>query len=572
MDLIQLTALLKAKEELIISASGWRKIFATSKKEDDNNSQLSDDDKYLVAAIANAYYLTYRFKEVIVASDTRPTSASISDIVLQVLTSLDVEVSYLGVAAAPEIMAYSSNSYFLYISASHNPIGHNGFKFGYDKAVFARDENDKIVNSFNTLLEDKQLINSLNQLFSLTEEINFSFNKSHKKKALKAYEKQIKEIAFENKAHLKDLKKAVRKNSIALVADMNGSARSLSIDYKLLKSLNLKLSFINNKAGEIVNPIVPEGQSLNQLKKHLEEKHKEDNSFVFGYMCDNDGDRGNIVYWDEFESEVKILEAQRLFALVSSIELALLKRNEQKEALVVNGPTSLLVDEIAEKWDVELFRAEVGEANVVTLANQLRKQGYNVRLLGEGSNGGSITHPSKVRDPLNTIIPLIKLLTDSTLFSKITSSKQKPSIALALNSFTPRRITDSFSSEGTLKIKTKDHSILKANYEKIFLEEWEKRSSYLKENFEIDSYEVIQLEGTLEKRGIGKEFRTNSETGGLKILFKDKEGNESDFIWLRGSQTEAVFRIVADTKTLSAKRYSYFLNWQKEMLLKADKS
>jgi hypothetical protein len=33
-----------------------------------------------------------------------------------------------------------------------------------------------------------------------------------------------------------------------------------------------------------------------------------------------------------------------------------------------------------------------------------------VRILGEGSNGGTITHPSKVRDPLSTLGAMIRLL------------------------------------------------------------------------------------------------------------------------------------------------------------------
>ena len=52
----------------------------------------------------------------------------------------------------------------------------------------------------------------------------------------------------------------------------------------------------------------------------------------------------------------------------------------------------------------------MGEANVVNLARNLREQGYQVRILGEGSNGGTITNPAAVRDPLNTIFALLKLL------------------------------------------------------------------------------------------------------------------------------------------------------------------
>ncbi len=90
-------------------------------------------------------------------------------------------------------------------------------------------------------------------------------------------------------------------------------------------------------------------------------------------------------------------------------------------AIAINGPTSLIIESIATRLGAVVARAEVGEANVVQLADQLRDKGYTVRLLGEGSNGGNITHPSKVRDPLNTLVSLIKLLTSETLFAEVTN-------------------------------------------------------------------------------------------------------------------------------------------------------
>jgi phosphoglucomutase len=48
----------------------------------------------------------------------------------------------------------------------------------------------------------------------------------------------------------------------------------------------------------------------------------------------------------------------------------------------------------------------------------LREKGYIVRILGEGSAGGNITHPSAVRDPLNTVMALVKLLSVRTKAEK----------------------------------------------------------------------------------------------------------------------------------------------------------
>ena len=68
------------------------------------------------------------------------------------------------------------------------------------------------------------------------------------------------------------------------------------------------------------------------------------------------------------------------------------------------------VERIAARFGVDVHRAEVGEANVVARARELRRDGYLVRFLGEGSNGGNITHPAAVRDPIQTILAVLKLL------------------------------------------------------------------------------------------------------------------------------------------------------------------
>ena len=83
----------------------------------------------------------------------------------------------------------------------------------------------------------------------------------------------------------------------------------------------------------------------------------------------------------------------------SELEFLRKFKPEARPAVVVNGPTSMRIERIAEAYGAGVFRAEVGEANVVNLAAARRSGGYEVRILGEGSNGGNITHPATVRDP-----------------------------------------------------------------------------------------------------------------------------------------------------------------------------
>ena len=85
--------------------------------------------------------------------------------------------------------------------------------------------------------------------------------------------------------------------------------------------MGIKFDAINATVGDVKHAIVPEGENLIPVMKFLEEKHKEDPSFILGYTPDNDGDRGNFVYITK-EGNGRILEAQEVFALVVTIEVA----------------------------------------------------------------------------------------------------------------------------------------------------------------------------------------------------------------------------------------------------------
>ena len=73
-----------------------------------------------------------------------------------------------------------------------------------------------------------------------------------------------------------------------------------------------------------------------------------------------------------------------------------------------------------------------------------------------------------------------------------------------------------------------------------------------------------------EKEGIGPAYRSGKETGGLKILFQDESGKDTAYIWMRGSKTEPVFRILADVEGESPKFEAWLLDWQRKLIQKAD--
>ena len=598
---------------MILSASGWRGVFAADGGEESKTEKISETHAAIcgAAALVFAEYLGSGADVckpiVLIGCDTRPTGKTIADIIIPVLLASSCEVRYAGVCSAPEIMAwarivgdYDSSAGFIYISASHNPIGHNGLKFGLvDGGVLAACETQTLIENLKTFLDNdvsaaviKALVSSVNPA-----QIAKVFNnvQSSKTNAFKAYYDFCCKVVFDtdeggelSSFAAGTLKENLLKKPIGIVCDFNGSARTVSIDKAFLTNYGFKFLFINDTPGEIAHRIVPEGDALLPCADFLEKTHANDASFVMGYVPDCDGDRGNLVIWDDAAKKARALEAQEVFALAVAAELSQLVYTGVlpcKAAIAINDPTSMRADRIAKIFGVDVFRAEVGEANVVTLARNLRDKGYLVRILGEGSAGGNITHPSAVRDPLNTVMAIAKLLSIRSsgekqglfeIWCKYSgqSDKYREDFSLAdiIASLPQFVTTPAYSKDAVMNIKTLDHAALKSRYQEVFLREWEEQKEVLKTRFGIIGWEAIAYNGTEEKRGI-KDFGCAGR-GGLKILFFNSEdtskAREIAYIWMRGSATEPVFRVMADAEGCDANMEKFLLNWQRKMIIEAD--
>lgn len=623
----------KAFSSFILSASGWRKILAQDGEEESTLRSISAADGILLLTAARVFGESLRYQmgreecTITVGLDTRPTGPVIGDLVIREFLGMGISVRYLFVAPAPEIMAYTKREEsvdgFFYISASHNPVGHNGIKFGFsDGAVAGGDVSAQAIETFTAYASDRKI---LEEVLSTAEEADrtslqdvYGSAAFWKRQALETYTAFTETVisgtaaAKEKKDFFINLQSSITRKPLGVIAELNGSSRTLSLDESFLLRNGIKVKLLNSVPGEITHPIVPEGDSLIPCMEALKTKWSDDPDYLFGYVPDNDGDRGNIVYMDTDSGEAKILEAQEVFALACLSELAFLEYldgeassrdfgnskpsgGSPKTAVAVNGPTSLRIDEITQCFGAEVFRAEVGEANVVTLATRLRREGYRVRILGEGSNGGNITHPSTVRDPINTLFSLIKLLrlppgnSGKTLFQLWMDKKREhqgktegnasfdsssvpafPALKEIIQSLPPYATTNAFEPEAKLGINTSDQALLKKRWEEIFLREWEEKKDHLKNHFGFDSWEEINYEGSQEKHGFGPEYRSGREKGGLKMLFKDEEELPRGFIWMRGSGTEPVFRILADYRGGDREKEGELLAWQREMVQKAD--
>lgn len=586
---------------MILSASGWRKVFAESGNEQDTSSSIGQENKAIsvfAAEVFANYIKNTSAKEtpiVILGMDSRPTGKEIADAAVKSLVQNGISVKCAGIIAAPEIMAYSRNADgFMYISASHNPIGHNGIKFGLNTGgVLNAEENAKLTAQFKERCESENAVEEAISILKSApnkkiEEI-YEAMPYTKIEALAAYKKFLLWTisgtqSSEKQNELFSIIKSETKNTdsarkIGVVCDMNGSARAASVDEKFFTENGISFYAIHNTPGEIAHEIIPESENLVFLAAEMERLQKEGKTdAILGYMPDCDGDRGNIVYWDEKARRATILKAQEVFSLSVLAELSYAKWiNKQnanfKSAVAVNCPTSMRIDEIATTLGAKVFRAEVGEANVVSCAQEKRAAGYNVRIFGEGSNGGTITHPSSVRDPLNTVFAIIKLLSIKELYKNwcdLTGAFYSDDFSLTdiLDTLPKYTTTGVSESRAVLHIATKDHSLLKSRFQNVFQNEWTLKKDELYEKYKILYWECVITNGTKETRRV-TDF-SKSGRGGLKIVFYDEENIPVAFIWMRGSGTEPVFRILCDVKGDNPEMERFLLQWETQMLTVAD--
>jgi len=128
--------------------------------------------------------------------------------------------------------------------------------------------------------------------------------------------------------------------------------------------------------------------------------------------------------------------------------------------------------------------------------------------------------------------------------------------------------TESISDDAMINVKTLDHGILKGKYQKIFLREWEEKKSFFMDTYGISNWDVIAYNGTIEKRGLAN--FAEAGRGGLKIEFSNLAGETAAFIWMRGSGTEAVFRVMADAVGPDKNLERTLIEWQRHMALESD--
>ena len=551
------------------------------------------------------------------ARDSRPTGEPLARAIIAALLARGHSVRYLDVAPITELLCYarvdSQIAAALCITASHNPIGYNGIKLAMgDGRILAPDRAEATLSRFAALRAMPERWASIERKCLSVDpsriEAVYSATPDARAVARRCYATQCRKIISGDVGAAGDMRESgrldgsmgdgsmdfgdtiarrIRERGCRVVMDYNGSARATSIDRAMLRGSGVQLAELN--ADEIAHAIVPEGDSLEACRAELSLQGSGARDVAFGYMPDCDGDRGNICYWDGAES--KVLTAQQMFAVavIATLARQTAKSGRQRPiAVAINAPTSFAIDRIAASFGAAVYRAEVGEANVVSLAERLAEKGYHVPIAGEGSNGGAIMSPSTVRDPLLAIGSLLSLLFADdergiALFDRwIDRSRLRRgggrieadrSIGLLIASLPSFATTETGDSRAKMELSVEDWGGFTRRYRELFRERWSREDTPFHRQAALlwaasSTPRAIYSTGDREIVATGQERPPSS--GGIKIVVSRYDGVPAASLWMRQSGTEPLLRIIVDVEhpdaSVAARSHDMLLKWHRSLI------
>lgn len=591
-DLVQLQESIEKRIKFgIASASGIRQIFDSTHGDeatdyvDGTGTEITDAAKVHVATVvdcfvellnevaANGSAPKQPRPTVVVAIDSRHTGPAIADVVIRVLAFHGVSVKYTFITPVTEVAVYSRevSDGFIYVSSSHNPRGYNGLKLGLnDGRVLPRHLALPFIEEYQARLRDGEntqaVIHKINSVKpNMVREIC---------NAIDSYRRESRGIyagfADQMITGLKDpqkvaerkrwLKEEIQRRDIWIGLDLNGGARR---DKEYLESWGFHVLEINGRPQlDMVHELAPVPSACEQAREALIKAQKEGKNIIAFLVFDTDGDRKNIVIPDG-KGGAAIPGVQIAFVLdvlcsVLDARCSMLDTGcrDRELGLVVNGPTSSVMEQLAYYLDFSIKRVEVGEANVATGGKLLHEQGVYVPIMGEGSNGSVFNLDLLVREPLHTVRTLINFITRPELTEMLLShlhqedkydnwhSPERVSSLLMniIDALPPSATTDFFTDEGIRRSGLDlPQDIFKANFDAYFESQiWPKIAEEIRHSYGGEPMvEFVNYEGENELRG-----KSNRKTGagGYKVEFyvRTQEGDKQHigWIWFRPSGTE----------------------------------
>ena len=468
----------------------------------------------------------------VLARDPRPTGAALAQAQAHGLASacrdfgVQLDVIDLGVVPTPlwqhSVRLFEAHGGVM-ITASHNPLDENGWKYATGVATFGVDPAPP--GALLSAAEMGSLIRAANAFAPKPERSPHpvTVDEASRERALDRYLAFLAETYF---AHAPGAR---------VVVDPNGGAACLVAE-RAFRALGVEPVVVNGIEGEVAHEIDVEhprpngGHVLDELVQRVRAERA-----LFGLAYDFDADRGNLAYVDA-AGRTRIPSPQAAAAMNAAIALAVHRRSGdgRRAAVVASDATSCRVKQVAAAFGADVYEVETGEINVVTRMQDLERHGLRAVVGVEGPNGGTIFAGTTCRD--GTLVGAGALLAaaDEELRGIIGQTlapgrEMGPQLAGFIDMLPPQR---SFMEKHTAPDDWRmTVDALDREFPRIFAAEL----SRAWERFEI-VYSYTGYVGPQRPEAAGYGWKAR--------LFRP--GGEG-FLWIRGSKTEArVARVVGD--------------------------
>jgi phosphomannomutase len=346
---------------------------------------LTPIDVVKYAAAYGQWAISTGNKKIVVGRDGRISGPIISNLVVQTLVTLGVEVIDLGLSTTPTVemeVVHENAAGGIIITASHNPKEWNALKLLNEKGEFISAEiGTSILNSAENNNIDFATVDKLGTI-------------EHKLNHADYHLDNIVNYALVNK-------KAIEKRKFKIVIDAINSSGAIFVP-ALLKKLGLEddqIVVLNSEVnGKFAHNPEPLPQHLNQLSSEVVNQKAD-----LGISVDPDVDRLVLVSEDGsmFGEE---------YTLVAVADYVLSKR---KGNTVSNLSSSRALKDITEKHGGIYYPAAVGEVNVVAKMKEV-----NAVIGGEGNGGIIVPDFHYGRDALIGIALILTHLAESKKTAK----------------------------------------------------------------------------------------------------------------------------------------------------------